>query len=70
MSQCMASSCILPQTGGAFPCQFRNILKGGKTKKRVRFTKYVKICNSKSPKWRMHRKTHKKLPKNCKKSKK
>ena len=71
MSQCSISSCAILQSGGACPCLFKNTLKGGtlkgnKSKKRVRFTKYVKICNNKSPKWRKHRKTHKKLPKNCK----
>jgi hypothetical protein len=58
MSQCGVSSCLPPQTGGK-----RSIRK---TKKRVRFTKYVQVCNIKSCKRRTHRKKHKKLPKNCK----
>ena len=70
MSQCITSSCG-PQTGGGCPCQLRNALKGGKmrkrrTKGRVRFASYVKVCNSTSCKRRRYRKTHKKLPKNCK----
>ena len=64
MSQC-GTSCLPPQTGGK-----RNMLKAGKRstrKKRVRFTKYVQVCNCKSCKRRSHRKTHRTLPKNCKK---
>ena len=75
MSQCGTSSCALPQTGGACPCQFRNTLKGGSNKrntrkarktnkKRVRFTNYAMVCTCRP---RKHRRTHKKLPKNCKK---
>lgn len=59
MSQCGAT-CLPPQMGGK-----RNTVKGGHKRKRVRFTRYVNVYNHKTCKRRRHRKTHKKLPKNC-----